>query len=279
LTSTSSIRSFPLTEPGGRPAGAGPPGGALDGAVALITGGTTGIGLGIAQRMLTEGARLVVTGRDRARGEDALAQLAPLGEAAFISADAADADAVQSSVTQTLDRFGSIDVLVNNAGIALTERLVDTPVEAFDRVMAANVRGPFLYAQACFAALCASRGSMVHIGSDAGLRAEQPIGAYSVSKAALAMMSQVLALDGAPHGVRSNCVCPGATAPGMRHIGPADDPDRGDDPSGWPRAPLGRVGSADDVAGAVIYLAGPQASFISGAVILIDGANAAGLAL
>jgi NAD(P)-dependent dehydrogenase (short-subunit alcohol dehydrogenase family) len=93
------------------------------------------------------------------------------------------------------------------------------------------------------------------------------------------MMSQVLALDGAPHGVRSNCVCPGATAPGMRHLGPADDPDRGDDPSEWPAAPLGRVGTADDVAGAVVYLAGPQASFISGAVLLIDGGNAAGLAL
>ena len=229
--------------------------------------------------MLAEGARVVVTGRDRERGDAALTQLAPLGEAAFVSADAADAEAVRSSVTQALDRFGAIDVLVNNAGIALTERLVDTPVDAFDRLMAANVRGPFLYARACFDALCASRGSMVHIASDAGLRAEQPIGAYSVSKAALIMMSQVLALDGAPHRVRSNCICPGATAPGMRHIGPADDPDRGDDPSGWPAAPIGRVGTADDVARAAVYLAGPQASFISGAVILIDGGNAAGLAI
>lgn len=229
--------------------------------------------------MLAEGARVVITGRDAARGEAALAQLEPLGESHFVSADAADAEAVQSSVEQALDRFGTVDVLVNNAGIALTERLVDTPVDAFDRLMAANVRGPFLYSRVCFDALCASRGSMVHIASDAGLRAEQPIGAYSVSKAALVMMSQVLALDGAPHGVRSNCVCPGATAPGMLHMGPADDPDRGDDPSGWPPAPLGRVGTADDVAQAVIYLAGPHASFISGAVLLIDGGNAAGLAM
>lgn len=255
------------------------PAGQLDGAVALITGGTSGIGLGVAGRMLAEGARVVITGRDRARGEAAQTELSPLGEVAFIAADAADSDAVSASVTQAADQFGAIDVLVNNAGIALTERLVDTPVDAFDRLMAANVRGPFLYAQACFEALCASRGSMVHIASDAGLRAEQPIGAYSVSKAALVMMSQVLALDGAPHGVRSNCVCPGATAPGMLHMGPADDPDRGDDPSGWPPAPLGRVGTADDVAQAVIYLAGPHASFISGAVLLIDGGNAAGLAI
>jgi NAD(P)-dependent dehydrogenase (short-subunit alcohol dehydrogenase family) len=93
------------------------------------------------------------------------------------------------------------------------------------------------------------------------------------------MMSQMLALDGAPHGVRSNCVCPGATAPGMRHIGPAVNPDQGDDATIWPLAPLGRVGTAQDVAGAVIYLAGSQAGFISGAVLLIDGANAAGVPL
>jgi NAD(P)-dependent dehydrogenase (short-subunit alcohol dehydrogenase family) len=255
------------------------PAGQLDGRVALITGGTTGIGLGIARRMLREGARVVITGRDRGHGEAAAAELSQLGQAAFVSADAADADAVQASVAFAVDRFGALHVLVNNAGIALTERLVDTPVDAFDRIIAANVRGPFLYARACFESLCRSRGSMVHIGSDAGLRAEQPIGVYSVSKAALVMMSHVLALDGAPHGVRSNCVCPGATAPGMRHSGPANDPDRGDDASDWPHAPLGRIGTADDVAGAVLYLAGPEASFISGAVILVDGGNGAGLAM
>jgi NAD(P)-dependent dehydrogenase (short-subunit alcohol dehydrogenase family) len=229
--------------------------------------------------MLGDGARVVITGRDRERGESAADELSRSGNVCFVSADAADPDAVEASVRLALDHFGSLDILVNNAGIALTERLVDTPIDAFDRVMAANVRGPFLYAQACFEPLCRSRGSMVHISSDAGLRAEQPIGAYSVSKAALVMMSQVLALDGAPHGVRSNCVCPGATAPGMRHSGPASDPDRGDDATDWPPAPLGRIGTADDVAAAVLYLAGAEASFVSGAVILVDGANGAGLAL
>ncbi|HWD75647.1 MAG TPA: glucose 1-dehydrogenase [Solirubrobacteraceae bacterium] len=265
--SISSTRSFPLTDRHGP--------GQLSGAVALITGGTSGIGLGVARRMLGEGARVAITGRDRRRGAAAESELGD--DAWFIEADATDPFAVQQSVDATLDRFGALDALVNNAGVAVTERLVDTPVDAFDRVMAANVRGPFLYARACFTALAASRGSMIHIGSDAGLRAEQPIGAYSVSKAAVVMMSQVLALDGAAHGVRSNCVCPGATAPGMRHIGPANDPDRGDDPAEWPTAPLGRVGTADDVAGAVVYLASPQASFISGAVLLVDGGNAAGL--
>jgi NAD(P)-dependent dehydrogenase (short-subunit alcohol dehydrogenase family) len=225
--------------------------------------------------MLDEGARVVISGRDAARGAAAQASL---GEGSlFVSADAADDVAVQHSVDTTLETFGRLDVLVNNAGIALLERLVDTPIAAFDQIMAANVRGPFLYARACFPALIATGGSIVNIGSDAGLRGEQPIGAYSVSKAAVVMMSQILALDGATHGVRSNCVCPGATAPGMRHIGPASDPDQGDDPGEWPAAPLGRVGTVEDVASAVLYLASPEASFVSGAVLLIDGGNGAGL--
>jgi NAD(P)-dependent dehydrogenase (short-subunit alcohol dehydrogenase family) len=219
---------------------------------------------------------VVITGRDVDRGAAAETELGR--DAMFVAADAGDPDAVERSVKATLARFQTIDVLVNNAGIALTERLVDTPPADFDRVMAANVRGPYLYARACFSALARSRGCMIHIGSDAGLRAEQAIGAYSISKAALVMMSNVLALDGAAHGVRSNCVCPGATAPGMRHTGPASDPDRGDDdPATWPPAPLGRVGTTGDVADAVVYLAGPEAAFISGAVLLIDGGNAAGL--
>jgi meso-butanediol dehydrogenase / (S,S)-butanediol dehydrogenase / diacetyl reductase len=230
----------------------------------------------VARRLLAKGVRVVITGRDVDRGAAAETELG--SDAMFVAADAADADAVERSVKSTLARYETIDVLVNNAGIALTERLVDTPPADFDRVIAANVRGPYLYARACFPALARSRGCMIHIGSDAGLRAEQAIGAYSISKAALVMMSNVLALDGAPHGVRSNCVCPGATAPGMRHTGPASDPDRGDDdPATWDPAPLGRIGTAGDVADAIVYLAGPEAAFISGAVLLIDGGNAAGL--
>lgn len=218
----------------------------------------------------------MITGRDVERGVAAETELGP--DAIFVAADAGDPGEVERSVQVTLARFQTIDILVNNAGVALTERLVDTPPAQFERLMAANVRGPYLYARACFPALVRSTGCMVHIGSDAGLRAEQAIGAYSVTKAALVMMSNVLALDGAAHGVRSNCVCPGATAPGMLHTGPASDPDRGDDdPATWPAAPLGRVGVARDVADAVVYLAGPEAAFISGAVLLIDGGNAAGL--
>ncbi|HEY6759778.1 MAG TPA: SDR family oxidoreductase [Baekduia sp.] len=248
----------------------------LEGKAALVTGGTAGIGLAIAERLLRDGAGVVITGRDEQRGRAAEEQLGR--GARFVAADAGDAAAVESSVRFAVEAMGRLDLLVNNAGIALAERLVDTPVAQFDQLMAANVRGCFLYAKACMPALVETRGSMVFIGSDAGLRGEQPIGAYSVAKAAVVMMSKMLALDGASAGVRSNCVCPGATAPGMLHIGPADDPDRGDDASTWAIPPLGRIGRADDIAAAVAYLASEDASFVSGAVLLVDGANGAGLA-
>jgi NAD(P)-dependent dehydrogenase (short-subunit alcohol dehydrogenase family) len=248
---------------------------ALEGKAALVTGGTSGIGLAIAERLSRDGASVVVTGRDERRGRAAEERLGR--GARFVAADAGDESAVDRSVRFAVETLGRLDLLVNNAGIALTERLIDTPVAQFDRLMAANVRGCFLYARACMPALAETKGSMVFIASDAGLRGEQPIGAYSVTKAAVVMMSKMLALDGASAGVRSNCVCPGATAPGMLHIGPAGDPERGDDASAWTVPPLGRIGRADDVASAVAFLAGDEAGFVSGAVLLVDGANGAGL--
>lgn len=250
--------------------------GKLDGKAALITGGTSGIGLGIARRFLREGATVVVTGRNRERGRDAERDLRTLGEAHFIAADVSSEEEVEASVADTVSRLGGLDVLVNNAGIGILAHLLDTPVSDFDRIMAVNLRGPFLYARAAYPHLAARRGSMVHISSDAGITGEQPIGAYSVSKAAVVMLSRMLALDGAADGVRSNCICPGGTEPGMRHIGPPDDPDGGEDTAAWPRPPLGRLGTADDIAGAAVFFASDDASFYSGGVLLADGGMQAG---
>jgi NAD(P)-dependent dehydrogenase (short-subunit alcohol dehydrogenase family) len=112
---------------------------------------------------------------------------------------------------------------------------------------------------------------MIHIASDAGVIGEDPIGAYSVSKAAVIMLGKMLAVDCGRHGVRSNVICPGDVAPGMREMLVPGEDERGDDPSTWPIPPIGRIGEAADVAAAAVFLASDDAAFVNGAVLLVDG--------
>ena len=250
--------------------------GSLEGKAALVTGGTSGIGLAIAERFLAEGASVVVTGRDEQLGSRAAETLG--ARAWFCGADAAEQDDVAASVAFAVERLGGLDILVNNAGIGVEARLIDTPVADFDRTMAVNLRGPFLYARACYPHLTAHGGCMIHISSDAGVTGEPEIGAYSISKAALIMLSNMLALDGGPDGVRSNCICPGDIEPGMRHFAPpGGEEGRPFDPSEWPPPPIGRIGRASDIADAAAFLASAESSFCTGSVLLVDGGMRAGI--
>jgi NAD(P)-dependent dehydrogenase (short-subunit alcohol dehydrogenase family) len=247
--------------------------GLLDGKSALITGGTTGLGLGIAERFLREGARVVITGRDAALGQQAEQNLGT--GARFVAADAADPDDVAASVTTAVSELGGLDVLVNNAGIGVEARLIDTPLADYDQVMNVNVRGYLLYAQHAFPHLAQRRGCIIHVGSDAGVWGEQAIGLYSVTKAAVIMLGKMLALDGGAHGVRSNVICPGDTWPGMRHMAPpgvVDQPERED----WPLPPIGRIGQASDIAAAAVFYASAESDFITGTTLLVDGGMTAG---
>jgi len=201
--------------------------GELAGRAALITGGTSGLGLDIARRFLEEGARVAITGRD-----------AVLGAVAGV---------------------------------------IETPLETFDAIMDVNVRGAFCYAQACFPYLEATGGSMLHVASDAGVTGEAEIAVYSVSKAALIMLSNMLAIEGGRRGVRSNAICPGDTAPGMRHMTVPGRGERPDDVSSWPVPPVGRVGVARDVAEAAVWLASDRSAFVNGIALLGDGGMRAGM--
>ena len=248
--------------------------GVLEEKGALVTGGSTGLGLAIAGRFTREGARVVITGRDHdlgARAEQALGRTAR-----FIAADAADSDAVASSVIAATQHLGGLDVLVNNAGVGVTARLIDTPLADYDAVMNVNVRGYLLYAQHAYPHLARRRGCMIHIASDAGIWGEQGIGLYSVTKAAVVMLGKMLALDGGPDGVRSNVLCPGDIWPGMRHMGPPGEQDTGETGDDWLVPPIGRIGQAHDVAAAAVFYASPEAEFITGTTLLVDGGMTAG---
>jgi len=246
----------------------------LEGKRALVTGGTTGLGLAIAERFLREGAQVVITGRDRDLGGRAERSLG--ASARFIVADAADPDAVASSVSAAAGHLGGLDILVNNAGVGVTARLIDTPLADYDQIMAVNVRACLLYAQHSYPHLARRRGCMIHIASDAGIWGEQAIGLYSVTKAAVVMLGKMLALDGGPDGVRSNVLCPGDIWPGMRHMGPPGGHDRAEDSDNWLVPPIGRVGQARDVAAAAVFYASDDAEFITGTTLLVDGGMTAG---
>jgi NAD(P)-dependent dehydrogenase (short-subunit alcohol dehydrogenase family) len=243
----------------------------------LVTGGTTGLGLEIARRFLEEGAAVVITGRTDAFGTEAVAALSPMGDVRYLRADAADPAQVDASVAEAVAHLGGLDVLVNNAGVGAVAGVLDTPLATYDAIMDVNVRGAFGYAQAVFPHLEVRGGCMVHVASDAGVIGEVEIAIYSVSKAALIMLSNMLAIEGARRGVRSNAICPGDTAPGMRHMTVPGQPDRPDDPSTWPLPPVGRIGRATDVAEAALYLAGERASFVNGVALLVDGGMRAGM--
>ncbi len=245
----------------------------LAGKCALITGGTTGLGLAIAERFLREGARIVITGRDRDLGSRAEQTLGH--RVRFLAADAADPDAIASSVSTAASYLGGLDVLVHNAGVGVSARLVDTPLADYDAVMAVNVRGYLLYAQHAYPYLARRRGCMIHVASDAGIWGEQATGLYSVTKAAVIMLGKMLALDGGSDGVRSNVLCPGDIWPGMRHMAPPGEegrPEEGD----WPLPPIGRLGEARDVAAAAVFFASQEADFITGTTLLVDGGMTAG---
>jgi NAD(P)-dependent dehydrogenase (short-subunit alcohol dehydrogenase family) len=250
--------------------------GRLDGRRALVTGGTTGLGLAMAERFLAEGARVAFTGRDESLGSAAEERLGS-DRSRFLRADASQAADVRRSVEDAVGWLGGLDVLVNNAGIGTAARLLDTSDDLFDAIVAVNVRGYFLYAKAAYPHLRERPGAMIHISSDAGVLGEHDIGAYSVSKAAVVMLSNMLALDGGADGVRSNTICPGDIAPGMRHMTAPGEEHRDDDPSTWFRPPLGRIGQAEDVANAAVFFASDESAFVTGTTLVVDGGMRAGL--
>ena len=239
----------------------------LEGKVALITGGSRGIGAAIAKRLAADGANVAIT---YTKGADAAASVVKEIERAgrkaiAIQADAADADAVTAAVEKTVTIFGRLDILVNNAGTAVPKRFEETTLEELDRLMDINVRGVFVATQAALKHM-KSGGRIISIGSAVGERALTPgLVPYSATKGAVKMFTQGLSREVASRGITVNNVQPGP-------IDTDTNPATGD----WavPQkafTALGRYGHVDEVAALVAFVAGPESSYITGANLNVDG--------
>lgn len=244
--------------------------------LAVVTGGTSGIGYAVAEELARRGYGLIITGRDVLRGRAARERLTEqtARPVQFLPLAADDWERYGELVDSVGP--GPLDALVISAGEGIEARLLETERAAFQHLMDVNVTAALATVQT-LAPLMREGSRVVMISSDAGVEGEQTIGAYSVSKAALNMLGRMLAMDLAERGVCLNIVCPGDTVPGMRHMlkpgAAARDPEAY---KAWPLPPRGRWGTANDVARVVGYLAAEAPDFMTGASILVDGGSRAG---
>jgi 3-oxoacyl-[acyl-carrier protein] reductase len=240
---------------------------ALTNKVALVTGGSRGIGAGIAKRLAADGASVAITYTKGADAADAVvAEIERAGgKAIAIKADAADAEAVKAAVEKTVTAFGRLDVLVNNAGTAIPKPFQETTLEEVDRVIDINLRGTLIATQAALKHI-PDGGRIIMIGSCVGERLMAPgLAAYAATKGAVKMFSQGLSREVGSRGITVNNIQPG---PIDTDLNPAS----GD----WAKpqvalTALNRYGHVEEVAALVAFVAGPEAAYITGANLTVDG--------
>jgi NAD(P)-dependent dehydrogenase (short-subunit alcohol dehydrogenase family) len=240
----------------------------LNGKVVIVTGGSRGIGRAIVDRCLAEGAAVVATARHAPpRPFTASERLA------FETCDVSNAAEVQAIIDLTVRRFGGVDVLVNNAGAQLEKSIADTTDEEWDRVMAVNARGVFLFARAALPHMVArGGGSIVNIGSYDGFVADPNMAAYCASKGAVHALSRAIAVDHGQQGVRCNVICPGWIETDMLEAYIESRPD----PAAVRRSvaaihPVGSIGRPADIANMALWLASDESRFVSGQLFVVDG--------
>jgi len=250
----------------------------LAGKVALVTGGTDGIGRAIALTFVREGAKVVILGRDETKGRKALDELNAAGEAAYMKADVSDSQQVKRIVDATIQKYGRIDILVNNAGICPAGDILTTSESTWDEIMGVNLKGVFLCSKYTIPHMQRNGGgAIVNIGSINSLMAMENEAAYDASKGGVLMLTKAMALDFAKSKIRVNCICPGAIETPMlkASLDTAKDPKAARD-SLIQKHPLRRTGTPEEIAQAALFLASEDSSFITGATIPVDGGILAG---
>lgn len=252
----------------------------LTGKVAIVTGGGTGIGAAIAKRFVLEGVKVCITGR-RKEMLDAVVEALPAGLCVACAADITDPAEVERIVATAFDLGGKIDILVNNAGAGAVGGVGGHDIDLWRATLEINLTGPFLLMRAILPHMIKNGGgSLVHISSVAGVRSVPEAAAYCTSKAGLIMLGQQVALDYGKYGIRSNVICPGwVRTPMSEHemdeLGGMIGKTREEAFSEVVKdLPLRRVAMPDEIARACVFLASDDSSFMTGAVLVVDGGGA-----
>jgi len=242
--------------------------------VAVITGGTSGIGLSTAIMLAKGGATIVVVGRSENKGAKALVQLTPIKEnCIFIAADVSKTSACRQVIQETVSRWGHLDILVNSAGVFMEKPIAAVSEADYHRVMDINVKGTFFMCQSALPEIRnAGGGAIVNVSSDSGVMGNTTCSLYCASKGAVTIFTKALAVDVARENIRVNCVCPGDILTPMFD----KEATRSDDPHGYldkiqRHYPVGRVGTPEEVAATICFLASETAPFVVGAAWSIDG--------
>ena len=254
------------------------------GKIAIVTGGSLGIGRAVAESLGAAGASVVLCGLDEDSVQRAASELSAAGIAVEgVVADVTDGDAMQGLAERARSRFGGVDVLVCSAGIQTYGTVVDTTEEVWDRTIDVNLKGMYLAAKHAIPAMIErGGGAIVNVSSVQALACQPNVAAYAASKAAILGLTRATALDFAGQGIRVNAVCPGSVdTPMLRASADRFRPGGGDALiAEWGRAhPVGHVASTQEVAEVVAFLSSTRARFITGAHVNVDGGLLAGVAV
>jgi NAD(P)-dependent dehydrogenase (short-subunit alcohol dehydrogenase family) len=240
----------------------------LNGKVAFITGFGSGLGQAIAFLFAQEGAAVAGTSRTEAKGRDTVALIEKKGgRALFGAGDVSDSKAMKALIGETVDRFGGIDILVNSAGVRTNGSITEITEEAWDLTLDSNLKGAFIVSRLAIPEMKKRGGGVIlHIAARSGMLGQAGRAAYCASKGGLITLTEAMAMDHAPDRIRVNCICPGPTRTPMVDTSTAEKLLRYNS-----RVPLGRIGEPEDVAHAALYLASDEASFVTAAILPVDG--------
>jgi len=246
--------------------------------VALITGGNSGIGRATALLFAQEGAKIALTGRNEERGNNVVEEIRRAsGRAFFIRSDVRIAKDCERTVDETLRQFGRLDILFNNAGVFYPHTILDCPEEEWDMTIDVNLKGTYLMSRSVLPAMIAQEsGIIINNASGWGIVGGNEAASYCAAKGGVVLLTKAMAIDHGRQGIRVNCLCPGDVDTPMLS---ADAKLRGMEWKDYlaeaSNRPLGRIGTPEEIARAALFLASDDSSFMTGAVLVVDGGGTA----